>query len=45
MRWWIRRREQLLFAATTIVMLAGLGLAAAGARANAGRFWPGRTAR
>jgi len=39
MRWWKQRREQVLFAATTLLLVAGLVIAATGARATAGTVW------
>jgi cation transport ATPase len=39
MRWWAQRREQLLFAVTTLLSLAGLAFAAGGVRGVADGLW------
>ncbi|GLW36031.1 heavy metal translocating P-type ATPase [Actinoplanes regularis] len=39
MRWWARRREQLLFALTTLLLLAGIALATSGVRGAADGSW------
>ncbi|MEV4703034.1 heavy metal translocating P-type ATPase [Actinoplanes sp. NPDC049316] len=44
MRWSWQRREQILFAATTLLVLAGLAIAAAGARDAADAVWITATA-